>query len=77
MNKWVILDGEEIMGRVHSNLQADMALLYAKTIFPDLENLRLKPWSHASKRERAIAKQVQLVRPEMCTRLWPNPAKTL
>jgi hypothetical protein len=74
--KWVIFDGEEIIGRVHSNLNArDMAMLYARTIFPEAEGLRVKNWSEASKKERAAAKQGQCVRPEMCTRLWPNPSR--
>jgi hypothetical protein len=76
MGKWVIFDGEEIIGRVHSKLNSrDMAFLYARTIFPDVAGLRLKDWSNASKKERAAAKDRQLVRAEMCTRLWPNPPK--
>ena len=73
MIRWVIFDGEDVIGRVHSKLDSiDMAMLYSKTIFPELEALRLKSWDHASKRERAAAKRAQLVRPEMCTRMWRN-----
>lgn len=74
--KWIIFDGEEIIGRVHSKLKSrDMAFLYARTIFPDVADLRLKNWGEASKREISAAKLSQLVRPEMCTRFWSNPIK--
>lgn len=73
--RYVIFDGEEILGRVHTRTGPQMAELMAKTFFPDAQNLRLTVWANASKKQRKEAQAKACVRPEMCTRLWSNPER--
>lgn len=70
--RWVIFDGEEVVGRVHTHAGKQMAELMARTVFPEA-NLSLKNYSEASEKHRKEAKLKTLVRPEICTRLWANP----
>ena len=67
--KWVLFDGETIIGRVY-DCEEQAAIRCARLMFPELEDtLRVKFWEHTTNKQRKKAKKEQLIRPEIAQKL--------
>lgn len=67
--KWVVFDGQEIIGRVYG-CDFEQGTKLARQVFPELEEtLTIKLWDLVSFKDRVAAKQLQLITPEIAGKI--------